>query len=172
MHEECQSMEEIERKFLVASNDFKSQSTRVQSIVQGYLNLDPDRAVRIRVQDDKGLLTIKGKSNQSGTSRFEWEQIIPVEEAQKLLLLIEGNLIKKKRYLIPVKNHCFEVDVFEGAHQGLTLAEIELSHENESFEKPAWLGKEVTGNTAYYNVSLAKNQGPPSFLEESADSPQ
>ena len=149
-------MQEIERKFLVTSNDFISQSTRVQSIVQGYLNLHPDRAVRIRIQDDKGMLTIKGKSNQSGTSRFEWEQTIPVEEAQKLLLLIEGNLIEKKRHLIPVKNHCFEVDVFKGTHQGLVLAEIELNHENESFEKPTWLGKEVTGNPAYYNVSLAK----------------
>lgn len=170
MIEEKQSMQEIERKFLVTSNDFISQSTQIQSIVQGYINLDPDRAVRIRIQDDKGVITIKGKSNQSGTSRFEWEQTIPVEEAHKLLLLIEGNLIEKKRFLIPTKNHCFEVDVFEGTHQGLILAEIELNDENESFEKPAWLGKEVTGNATYYNVSLAKNQVLPDSPAASVDS--
>lgn len=149
-------MQEIERKFLVNSMDFIPQSTQVKSLIQGYLSLHPSRTVRVRIQDNQGMLTIKGKSNKTGTSRFEWEQFIPVDDAKQLLSLAEGSLIEKKRYLVPVNGFCFEVDVFEGDNQGLIIAEIELNHENDRFEKPDWLGEEVTGNIDYYNSSLIK----------------
>lgn len=149
-------MQEIERKFLVTSNEFKNQSISVHSIAQGYLSLDPARTVRVRVQENQGFLTIKGKSNTSGTSRFEWEKAIDVEEANSLLSLTEGTLIEKKRYRVPVGIHCFEVDVFKGKNDGLVIAEVELRDENELFEKPLWLGKEVTGNPEYYNSFLAR----------------
>ena len=148
-------MNEIERKFLVKSADFLSESTKSNRIVQGYLNSNPDRTVRVRIKGNAGFLTIKGKGNESGTTRFEWEKEIPVAEAAQLLLMCEEGVIDKIRYEIPFGKHLYEVDVFEGDNKGLIVAEIELNDENESFEKPDWLGEEVTGEKRYYNASLS-----------------
>jgi CYTH domain-containing protein len=148
-------MNEIERKFLVTSTEFLSESIRSNRIVQGYLNSNPERTVRIRIKGTQGFITIKGKGNESGTTRFEWEKEIEVTEAEQLLLLCEDGVIDKVRYEIPSGKHLYEVDVFEGDNKGLIIAEIELNDENESFEKPNWLGVEVTGDDRYYNASLS-----------------
>ena len=148
-------MNEIERKFLVTSTEFLSESIRSNRIVQGYLNSNPERTVRIRIKGTQGFITIKGKGNESGTTRFEWEKEIEVTEAEQLLLLCEDGVIDKIRYEIPFGKHLYEVDVFEGDNKGLIIAEIELENENESFEKPNWLGAEVTGDDRYYNASLS-----------------
>ena len=150
-------MIEIERKFLVKSNDFKSQAFIQNRIAQGYLNSNPERTVRVRIKGEKGFLTIKGKGNEGGMTRFEWEKEIPVEEALLLLNLCEGGKIDKIRFEIKVENHTFEVDEFFGENEGLIIAEIELSSENESFEKPNWLGEEVTNDERYYNAYLSRN---------------
>jgi adenylate cyclase len=147
---------EIERKFLV-KGEYKSQAVRSFRIMQGYLSSATGRTVRIRIKGDKGFITIKGKSNESGLSRYEWEKEIPVNEAEELLLLCEPGAIDKTRYEIPVGKHTFEVDEFYGDNSGLTLAEVELRTENESYTKPEWLGEEVTGNRRYYNSNLTKN---------------
>ena len=147
---------EIERKFLVKNDDFKSEAKRIHKIRQGYLNSDKNRAVRVRVADDIGYLTIKGKSNASGTTRFEWEKEIPVTEAEQLLLLCEPSLLEKNRYIIEHGNHTYEVDVFFGVNDGLIIAEVELQDENEFFSRPDWLGKEVTGDPKFYNIALSK----------------
>ncbi len=149
-------MIEIERKFLVTSEKFKTEATADKRIVQGFLNTHPERTVRVRLKGDSGFLTVKGKSNKVGTSRFEWEKEIPVEEAEALLEICEPGIIEKRRYLIQNGKHLFEVDAFEGLNKGLTIAEIELEHENEAFERPDWLGKEVTGDIKYYNSQLSK----------------
>ena len=148
-------MNEIERKFLVTSTEFLSESIPSNRIVQGYLNSNPERTVRIRIKGTQGFITIKGKGNESGTTRFEWEKEIEVTEAEQLLLLCEDGVIDKIRYEIPFGKHLYEVDVFEGDNKGLIVAEIELENENESFEKPNWLGEEVTGDDRYYNASLS-----------------
>jgi CYTH domain-containing protein len=148
-------MNEIERKFLVTSTEFLSESKKSNRIVQGYLNSNPERTVRIRIKGTQGFITIKGKGNESGTTRFEWEKEIEVTEAEQLFLLCEDGVIDKVRYEIPFGKHLYEVDVFEGDNTGLIIAEIELEDENESFEKPNWLGQEVTGDDRYYNASLS-----------------
>lgn len=150
-------MIEIERKFLVKSDHFKSKSTKKFRIIQGFLNTHPERTVRIRIRGDQAFLTIKGKSSENGLTRFEWEQEIPVAEAEELMKLCEPGLIEKTRYLVEIKNHTFEIDEFYGENQGLIVAEIELNSENEPFEKPEWLGEEVTGKLRYYNSQLIKN---------------
>ncbi len=150
-------MIEIERKFLVTSENFKNEAQKSIRIVQGYLNSSPERAVRVRIKGDKGFLTIKGKSNESGTSRFEWEKEIDILEAKQLMKLCEKGIIDKVRYEVNIGNHIFEVDIFSGDNKGLILAEIELRDENETFLKPNWLGKEVTGNNQYYNSQLINN---------------
>ncbi|TDT46126.1 CYTH domain-containing protein [Maribacter spongiicola] len=149
-------MIEIERKFLVKSDDYKSVASTKTRIVQGFLNTDPNRTVRVRIKGDLGFITVKGKSNESGTSRFEWEKEISVDEADSLLKLCEKGILDKSRYEISVGQHTYEVDEFYGDNLGLTVAEIELSSENENFEKPAWLGEEVTGIVKYYNSQLSK----------------
>lgn len=150
-------MTEIERKFLLASQDFKNESSKKARIVQGYLNSDPERTVRVRIKGEKAFLTIKGKSNESGLSRFEWEKEIPVNEAEALLKLCEPGVIEKIRYEIRSGKHVFEVDEFFGDNEGLFLAEVELNSEEEKFEKPDWIGKEVTGRKEYYNSFISKN---------------
>lgn len=150
-------MIEIERKFLVTSTDFIQQSHAQHKIAQGYLNSNLERTVRVRIKDEKGFLTIKGKSNTSGTSRFEWEREIALDEAQQLLLLCEKGVIEKTRYLVNVGKHLFEVDVFYGENDGLIVAEIELLTEDEVFEKPDWLGTEVTNDERYYNAYLSRH---------------
>lgn len=144
---------EIERKFLV-EGDFISLAKDQKRITQAYLSLDKERTVRIRIQDDLAFLTIKGKGNSSGLSRYEWEKEIDLQEAKALMKLALGNPIEKIRYLVPAGNHLFEVDVFAGENAGLILAEIELQSESEKFSKPKWLGKEVSGDPRYYNASL------------------
>jgi len=148
--------QEIERKFLV-KGEYKSQAVRSFRIVQAYLSSVTGRTVRIRIKGEKAYITIKGKSNESGLSRYEWEKEIPVNEAEELLLLCEPGVIDKTRYEIPVDNHIYEVDEFYGDNAGLTLAEIELKNETETFIKPDWIGEEVTGDRRYYNSCLTKN---------------
>jgi len=147
---------EIERKFLVKNDDFKSLSFKSRYIKQGYLNSDKNRAVRVRIIDDVAFLTVKGASNETGTTRFEWEREISVEDAIQLMDLCEPGIIEKTRYYHKVGNHIFEIDEFSGNNEGLILAEVELSHENEPYEKPTYLDQEVTGNVQYYNSSLSK----------------
>ena len=148
-------MNEIERKFLVSSDAYKNEAVGKERIVQGFLNTHPARTVRIRVSGNFGYLTVKGESNGSGTSRFEWEKEITVHEAESLLKLCEEGSIEKIRYRIHSGNHVFEVDEFLGDNAGLTVAEIELGQEDERFLKPLWLGKEVTGVAKYYNSQLS-----------------
>jgi len=147
---------EIERKFLVTSEDFKKENFKKSHIKQGFLNSDKNRVVRVRLKDDTAFLTIKGKSNKSGTSRFEWEKEISVDDANDLFNLCEEGIIEKYRYLIKKGIHTYEVDEFLGDNSGLIVAEIELNSEDEKFEKPIWLGKEVTGDVKYYNSMLSK----------------
>ena len=149
-------MIEIERKFLVASDAYKTEARSKTRVIQGYLNSNQQRAVRVRIKDDKGYITIKGESFDHGISRFEWEKEISNEDALALMKLCEPGVIDKIRYEIEVGNHVFEVDEFFGDNEGLTVAEIELKHVSEEFEKPNWLGDEVTGNTKYYNSQLCK----------------
>ncbi len=148
---------EIERKFLVKNHLFKSESSRSYSIEQGFLNSDKNRVVRVRIKEDKGYLTIKGKTNKSGLSRFEWEKEIDLREAKDLLLLCEKHVIQKRRFEVESGKHCFEIDVFFGQNEGLVIAEVELDSEEEAFVKPSWLGKEVTGQPKFYNSELSKN---------------
>jgi adenylate cyclase len=148
--------QEIERKFLV-KDGFKQNIDSSSRITQGYLSTVPQRIVRVRIKGDKGFITIKGVSNCSGISRYEWEKEIPVNEARELLSICESGIIDKTRYLVKVGNFTFEVDEFYGENQGLIIAEIELKSEEELFEKPDWLGEEVTGKKQYYNSKLAKN---------------
>lgn len=150
-------MVEIERKFLVTSNEYLKAFTKQNRIVQGYLSSDPKRTVRIRLKGENGYLTIKGESNESGLSRFEWEKEISYTDAENLLSICEKGVIDKIRYEVIVGVHVYEVDVFAKDNKGLVIAEIELTNENESFEKPSWLGKEVTGDERYYNAYLSKN---------------
>lgn len=150
-------MIEIERKFLVSSDAFKTEAFKENTIAQGYLNSAPERTVRVRIKGDKGFLTIKGISSASGLSRFEWEKEIPVEDAKKLLLLCEKGVIDKTRFEVKVGNHIFEVDEFHGENKGLTVAEVELQSETETFEKPDWLGEEVTNDNRYYNAYLSNH---------------
>ncbi|MCG9971091.1 CYTH domain-containing protein [Christiangramia crocea] len=150
-------MTEIERKFLVKSDEFKQQADKKKLIIQAYLNTHPERTIRIRINDDEAFITIKGKSSEDGLSRFEWEKEIPVKEARKLLQICEPGKIEKYRYHVDIGEHTYEIDEFLEENEGLVLAEIELEKEDEQFEKPEWLGEEVTGNLDYYNSKLIEN---------------
>ena len=149
-------MKEIERKFLVTSEAYKTSAHHHYRITQGFLNTDPERTVRIRLKDDKGVLTVKGMSSEDGLSRFEWETDITADEAKSLLDLCEKGIIDKERYEVRSGNHIFEIDEFFGANEGLGIAEVELEDENEIFNKPSWLGVEVTGDIRYYNSQISK----------------
>ena len=150
--------QEIEKKFLV-KGDFNAEAFKATRITQGYLSSVPERTVRVRVKGEKGFITIKGIGNASGAARFEWEKEIPVAEVQQLREICEPGVTDKTRYL--VKNtdgkHTWEVDEFYGDNDGLIVAEVELTDENEPFDKPAWLGEEVTGDPKYFNSMLMKN---------------
>lgn len=150
-------MIEIERKFLVKDDSFKREAFTENHIAQGYLSSVPERTVRVRIKGNKGFLTIKGISNESGLSRFEWEKEVPVEEAKNLLLLCEKGVIDKTRFEVKSGNHVYEIDVFHGENEGLVIAEIELNSESETFEKPSWLSNEVTNDKRYYNSYLSNN---------------
>ena len=147
---------EIERKFLVKGT-FKQEAVRVTKIIQGYLSSVPERTVRVRIRGERGFITVKGSVSESGTSRYEWEKEIDASDAEELLKLCEPGIIDKIRYEIPKGRHTFEVDEFHGENEGLIIAEIELLSEKEEFERPPWLGKEVTGDSGYYNSMLTKN---------------
>lgn len=158
-------MTEIERKFLVTSEAYKTLAHDKFALKQGYLNTDPERSVRVRIKGEKGFLTVKGKSNASGTSRFEWEKEISLSDAEALMCLCEPGAIHKTRHLVEVKNsaaksplsHTYEVDEFHDENQGLVVAEVELLSEDEVFTRPDWLEEEVTGDSRYYNSALSKN---------------
>jgi len=145
---------EIERKFLVRDTSWKDNVRRSIVIKQGYLSTDPDRTVRIRIKGDQGVLTVKGRSQ--GVSRAEFEYEIPRDDAEAMLLLCNDVPIEKVRNEILVGGKLWELDVFEGANQGLVLAEIELADENEVFELPSWVEKEVSEDVRYYNSYLSK----------------
>ncbi len=148
---------EIERKFLVKGN-YKKYVTKEKSIIQGFLSTVPERTVRIRIKGDKGFLTIKGIGNKSGASRYEFEKEISVEDAKDLMEICEPGVIDKTRFIVPANEGLFfEVDEFYGENDGLTVAEIELPSEDYEFDKPDWLGEEVTGQVKYYNSMLMKN---------------
>jgi len=145
---------EIERKFLIKNDNWKSQVEKSVSIKQGYLSTDLERTTRIRILDEKAYLTVKGKSKGATRSEFEYE--IPYNDALELLDLCKSKIIEKVRHYIVKEKHTWELDVFEGVHEGLVLAEIELNAEDEHFELPDWVGEEVTGDVKYYNSWLAK----------------
>jgi CYTH domain-containing protein len=144
---------EIERKFLVRG-EFKSHSVKKLEIEQGYLSVDPARIIRLRICNKKAILSVKAPAGNSGFSRYEWEFVIPLSEASEILKVCFGEIIRKTRYLVPFRNHTYEVDVFHGRNEGLIIAELELASEDELFEKPEWLGEEVTGKPEYYNSNL------------------
>jgi adenylate cyclase len=148
--------QEIERKFLVKGT-FRPLAYQSLRITQGYLSSVPERIVRVRIKGDKGFITIKGISNTSGLSRYEWEKEIPLPEARELLDLCEPGIVDKTRFLIKAGDWIIEVDEFHGDNLGLIMAEVELSTELDVFEKPDWLGEEVTGDKRYYNSCLSKN---------------
>lgn len=145
---------ETERKFLVLSDCYKTEAESSSRIAQGYIGTVPGRTVRIRIRGDRGYITIKGNSTPDGLSRYEWEKEIPLSEAEELMALCQKGIIEKTRFLVPFGGHVFEVDEFYGDNEGLTLAEIELGSPDELFERPSWLGKEVTGDARYYNKML------------------
>jgi adenylate cyclase len=148
---------EIENQFLV-KGDFKPFVVKQTKITQGYLSSVPERTVRVRIKGEKGFITIKGIGNETGASRYEWEKEIPVDEVKELLKICEPGVIDKTRYIVPEKSGLkFEVDEFYGDNEGLTVAEIELPSEDFPFNKPEWLGEEVTGDARYYNSMLMKN---------------
>jgi adenylate cyclase len=146
---------ETERKFLV-KGDFKHLSVQKKEVKQYYLIKDPEKTVRIRVCDDEAFLTIKSSSFRGSISRSEWEYKIPVSDAESMVPLCLPGKIEKTRFLVPSGTHVFEVDLFHGKNEGLIIAELELSEEDEPYEKPDWLGEEVTGNPAYYNSNLVR----------------
>ena len=142
---------EIERKFLVTGEIPDGDDT---DIVQGYLSLDPDRTVRVRIAGSRATLTIKGRT--TGISRAEFEYTIPPEEAEQLLDLAIGTPIEKTRRRVPAGEHLWEIDTFHGANDGLVVAEIELGSESESFPHPEWLGEEVSADRRYLNSHLTQ----------------
>lgn len=147
---------EIERKFLV-KGEFRDQAYSKSRIVQGYISSARGRTVRVRIRDDKGYLTIKGPSNIGGLVRFEWEKEIPLDEAMQLMKICEPGIIDKTRYLVKSGRHTFEVDEFYGENLGLIMAEVELSSPDEAYEKPDFIGEEVTGDRRYYNSQLRQH---------------
>lgn len=150
-------MQEIERKFLVNSDAYKTLASKKYRIVQAFLNSDPERVVRVRLKGDKGYLTIKGKADVSGLSRFEWETEISPQDVENLLKICEKGIIDKIRYEVEVEGKTFEVDEFFGDNEGLVIAEVELNSELETFKRPTWLAEEVTGLPQYYNSNLISN---------------
>ncbi len=148
---------EIERKFLVNGEEFKRLAYAKKRIKQGYICSERGRTVRVRRADDHAYLTIKGPSDSAGMSRYEFEKEITLDEANHLFDLCEQGIIDKTRYLVKSGLHVFEVDEFYGDNEGLVMAEIELSSEDETFEKPHFIGREVTGDRRFYNSQLQKN---------------
>jgi CYTH domain-containing protein len=146
---------ETERKFLVKS-EFRHLAVREIEIIQSYLVIDPDKTIRLRIADDKAFLTVKSRPKKNSITRNEWEVQIPLSDAEEMMRICIPGRIVKTRYLVPSGKHTFEVDVFHEKNEGLTIAEIELTSDDEPFDKPFWLGEEVTGMPQYYNANLAK----------------
>ena len=147
--------QEVERKFLVVGESWRERA-KGSELRQGFLSTHPERAVRVRVAGDQAWLTIKGKT--VGATRAEFEYAIPLEDAKRLLdELCERPLVEKVRYTLEAGSHTWEIDVFEGVNAGLVVAEIELGGEDEPFEKPAWLGEEVTHDPRYFNSNLVRH---------------
>lgn len=144
---------EIERKFLV-KGPFKELASSSSRIMQGYISSMKGRTVRVRIRDEKGYLTIKGPSDQGGLVRYEFEKEISLQDARDLMKICEPGIIDKTRYLVPYEGHIFEVDEFYGENEGLILAEVELNAPDESFDRPAFLGREVTGDRRFYNSCM------------------
>ena len=149
--------QEIERKFLVEDDCYRMMASSSNRIAQGYICRTSGRTVRVRIRGDKGFLTIKGPSADGGLSRYEWEHEIPVQEAEELMLLCDGGIIDKVRYMVPIGHHTFEVDEFTGDNEGLVVAEVELESVDEDFDRPSFLGQEVTGDRRYYNSCLVSH---------------
>ncbi|MEM7010035.1 MAG: CYTH domain-containing protein [Verrucomicrobiota bacterium] len=143
---------EIERRFLVAGEFPRDNGATVR---QGFLSVDPDRTVRVRISGEKAWLTIKSRGE--GIARLEFEYEIPASDASQLLDLTVGHKIDKTRYLVPFEGHTWEVDEFHGANDGLVIAELELDSEAERFARPPWLGAEITDDLRYTNSTLADN---------------
>lgn len=146
---------ETERKFLVVG-EFKSQIYNATRIQQGYIASNNGRTVRVRIRGDKGYLTIKGPSGLKGITRYEFDTEIPLDDARELMEICEPGIIDKTRYLVksPDGRHTWEIDEFYGDNEGLVLAEVELSHESEEFQKPEFIGREVTGDRRFYNSHM------------------
>ena len=147
---------EIERKFLVKDEGYKQQAYSHSHIQQGYICSSHGRTVRVRIRDERGYLTIKGPSENGGLSRYEFEKEITLDEAEHLMQLCEPGIIDKTRWLVKSGSHTFEVDEFFGENEGLVMAEVELGAEDEAYEKPDFIGQEVTGDRRYYNSHLRK----------------
>jgi len=154
-------MIEIERKFLL-KGDFHFHAIKKVRITQGYLCASSERTVRVRIKDEEAFITIKGPSGKTGISRAEFEYAIPYPDAIEMMKLCHSTPIEKERYYVPNGKHTFEIDVFHGAHEGLVVAELELDSENEPFNRPDWLGEEVTGDVRYYNSYLSTHPFNPS----------
>ncbi len=148
---------EIERKFLVTGDAYKQAAYGSSRIKQGYICSGGGRTVRVRIRGGRGYLTIKGPSDAKGMSRYEFEKEITLEEAEQLFGLCEPGIIDKTRYLVKSGKHTFEVDEFYGDNEGLVMAEVELESEDEAFEKPGFIGREVTGDRRFYNSHLRKH---------------
>ena len=147
---------EIERKYLVTSDSYKQMAVARYHICQGYISREKTGTVRIRITDDKAFLTIKGKPAAGHFARYEWEKEIDVQEAKELMQLCQGTIIDKTRWIIPAKEEGlkWEVDEFHGKLEGLTLAEIELTSEEQEVEKPDFVGEDVTSDPRYYNANM------------------
>lgn len=143
---------EIERTFLVKNYNFKEMATETIVILQGYLNRDPERTVRVRLANDRGYITVKGKNH--GMTRHEFEYEIPLDDARQILSLCTGKILDKTRYVVPYEGHVWEVDEYNGELRGLVVTEVELEREDEQVELPSFVGKEVTGDPRYYNSQL------------------
>lgn len=147
---------EIERKYLVTSDSYKQMAVARYHICQGYISREKTGTVRIRITDDKAYLTIKGKPAAGHFARYEWEKEIDVQEAKELMQLCQGTIIDKTRWIVPAAEDGlkWEVDEFHGKHEGLTLAEIELTCEDQEVEKPDFVGEDVTSDPRYYNANM------------------
>ena len=147
---------EIERKYLVTSDSYKQMAVARYHICQGYISREKTGTVRIRITDDKAYLTIKGKPAVGHFARYEWEKEIDVQEAKELMQLCQGTIIDKTRWIVPAAEDGlkWEIDEFHGKHAGLTLAEIELTSEEQEVEKPDFVGEDVTSDPRYYNANM------------------
>ena len=159
--------EEIERKCLVVSDDWKQGSTGSKLLRQGYLSSNAKATVRVRTRDDsEAMVTIKGATR--GMSRAEYEYEVPIADAREMLVMAEPHVLQKRRHIVPFAGLTWEVDVFEGRHAGLVIAEVELENEDQAIELPGWIGREVTDDDRYYNASLSRADAPPGVDPDAA----